>query len=49
MASAAVEGADKGKRVVVPGLLNRAGAISGQHLPRAALLPLARRAWRSAL
>ena len=49
VASAAVEGTDSGKRVVIPGLLNRAGAIGGQHLPRAALLPLARRAWRSAL
>lgn len=49
VAKAAVQAAESGKRVVVPGLLNRAGALGGQHLPRAALLPLARRAWRSAM
>jgi len=48
VARAAIEGTEKGKRVVVPGLLNRATAISGQHVPRALLLPLAKRAWRSA-
>jgi short-subunit dehydrogenase len=48
VAREAVEGADKGKRVVVPGLLNRAGALSGQHSPRALVLPLARRVWRQA-
>jgi uncharacterized protein len=49
VASAAVTGAEKGKRVVVPGgLLNRAGALGGQHAPRSVLLPLARRAWRAA-
>ena len=47
VARAAVEGADNGKRVVVPGAMNRAGAIAGQHSPRMALLPLARRMWRS--
>ena len=45
----AVEGLEKGKRVVVPGLLNRAGALTGQHLPRAAMLPLANRFRRAAL
>ena len=49
VARAAVEGAERGRRVVVPGLLNRAGAISGQHAPRALALPLARRIWRRAL
>ncbi|HYH60315.1 MAG TPA: SDR family oxidoreductase [Solirubrobacterales bacterium] len=44
----AVEGADKGSRVVVPGLLNRAGSIMGQHTPRSVVLPLAKRAWRAA-
>jgi short-subunit dehydrogenase len=48
VAKEAVSGADKGKRVVVPGLLNRAGAIGGQHAPRAIALPLARRIWRAA-
>ena len=44
----AVEGAAKGRRVVVPGLMNRAGAITGHHVPRALALPLLKRAWRSA-
>ena len=49
VARAAVAGAEKGKRVVVPGgLFNRAGALGGQHAPRAVLLPLTRRAWRAA-
>jgi short-subunit dehydrogenase len=49
VAKSAVDGAESGKRVVIPGLLNRAGALGGQHIPRAALLPIARRAWRSAM
>jgi short-subunit dehydrogenase len=49
VAKAAVEGAEKGKRVVVPGLLNRAGALGGQHAPRALILPLAKRVWGRAL
>jgi uncharacterized protein len=48
VARQAVEGAEKGKRVVVPGLLNRAGALSGQHSPRMLVLPLAKRVWRQA-
>ena len=48
VAKAAVDGAENGKRVVVPGLLNRAGALSGQHAPRALILPLAKRIWRQA-
>ena len=46
---AAVEAAEKGKRAVVVGLLNRAGTITGQHAPRALVLPLAKRLWRQAL
>ena len=34
LAKDAVEAAAKGKRAVVPGLINRAGAIAGQHSPR---------------
>jgi short-subunit dehydrogenase len=45
VAREAVNGADRGKRVVVPGALNRAGAIAGQHAPRALALPLVRRFW----
>jgi uncharacterized protein len=48
VARAAVDGADRGKRVVVPGLLNRAGALSGQHAPRMLMLPLTKRLWRQA-
>ncbi len=46
---AAVEAAERGKRAVVVGLLNRAGTITGQHAPRALVLPLAKRLWRQAL
>jgi short-subunit dehydrogenase len=42
-ARAGVRGLERGKRVVVPGAMNRATAISGQHTPRAMLLPMMRR------
>jgi short-subunit dehydrogenase len=42
----AVEGAERDRRVVVPGLLNRATALAGQHSPRAVALPLVRRIWQ---
>jgi short-subunit dehydrogenase len=45
---AAVEGAERDKRVVVPGALNRAQSIVGQHSPRALALPLIQRIWGSA-
>ena len=45
VARAGVEGLEKGQRVVVPGALNQAGALSGQHFPRGVLLPLLRRLW----
>ena len=44
----AVEGAEQGKRVVVPGALNRAQSLVGQHTPRALALPLIDRIWGSA-
>jgi uncharacterized protein len=47
VAKQAVEGAEHDKRVVVPGLLNRAGALAGQHSPRAVALPLIGRIWRN--
>jgi len=43
----AVEGAANDKRVVVPGVLNRAGALAGQHSPRAIARPLVARIWRN--
>jgi uncharacterized protein len=43
----AVDGAAHDKRVVVPGVLNRAGALAGQHSPRALALPLIGRIWRN--
>jgi uncharacterized protein len=49
VARAAVDGAENGKRVVVPGILNRAGALTGQHTPRMLALPVVKRIWRQAL
>jgi short-subunit dehydrogenase len=46
VARQAVEGMERGKRVVVPGLVNRAGALTGQHSPRMLALPFAKRIWR---
>ncbi|HYH58993.1 MAG TPA: SDR family oxidoreductase [Thermoleophilaceae bacterium] len=39
----AVKGLERGKRVVVPGMGNRIGAVAGQHAPRSVLLAAARR------
>jgi short-subunit dehydrogenase len=47
IAKHAVDGAAHDKRVVVPGMLNRAGALAGQHSPRAVALPLIGRIWRN--
>jgi short-subunit dehydrogenase len=49
VARAAVDGADQGRRVVVPGVFNRAGAVTGQHTPRMLALPVMKRIWRQAL
>ena len=49
VARQAVEGADKGRRVVVPGVLNRAGTLAGQHTPRALSLPIVKSIWRRAV
>jgi len=49
VARAALGAAEKGKRAIVPGLLNRAGALTGQHAPRAIALPVVKRVWRQAL
>jgi uncharacterized protein len=38
VAKSGIEGAEKGKRVVIPGLGNRATALFGQHGPRAIVL-----------
>jgi short-subunit dehydrogenase len=46
VAKQAIDGLAKGKRVVVPGIMNRAGAMTGQHIPRALLLPAAKRLWK---
>jgi uncharacterized protein len=46
VAKAAVDAADQGKRAVVPGLINRATALTGQHTPRKLILPIAKRLWR---
>jgi short-subunit dehydrogenase len=46
VAKAAVEAAENGKRAIVPGLINRATALTGQHTPRMLALPIAKRLWR---
>jgi hypothetical protein len=33
----------------VPGVFNRAGAVTGQHTPRMLALPVMKRIWRQAL
>jgi uncharacterized protein len=43
VAEQGVRGLEKDRRVVVPGLLNRAGALGGQHVPRSLLLRVAGR------
>jgi short-subunit dehydrogenase len=48
VARQAVAGAAADKRVVVPGALNRAGAVVGQHSPRGLALPVIQRIWGSA-
>jgi hypothetical protein len=45
VASAAVGGLERGRRVVVPGALNRVSATAGRHTPRNLTLPLMRRFW----
>jgi len=47
IAKHAVDGAAADRRVVVPGALNRATALAGQHSPRALALPLISRIWRN--
>jgi short-subunit dehydrogenase len=47
IAKHAVDGAARDKRVVVPGMLNRATALAGHYSPRAVALPLIGRVWRN--
>jgi short-subunit dehydrogenase len=47
LARHAVDGAAQDKRVVVPGAINRATALAGQHSPRSIALPLISRVWRN--
>ena len=49
VARTAVDAAAKGRRAVVAGWLNRAGALAGHYLPRTMVLPVVRRAWRRAV
>jgi uncharacterized protein len=48
VARQAIDGAAKGRRVVVPGMMNRAGALAGQHTPRMLALPIVKNVWRRA-
>lgn len=41
-----IDGLEKGRRVVVPGLAWKVATISGRYTPRAALLPVMNRFWR---
>jgi short-subunit dehydrogenase len=43
-AKAGIKGLERNKRVVIPGALNRAGALGGQHAPRSLVLRLTSRA-----
>ena len=43
VAEAGIKGLERGKRVVIPGVLNRAGALGGQHAPRSLYLRVASR------
>ena len=43
VARAGINGLERGKRVVIPGALNRAGAVGGQHAPRSLILRLTSR------
>jgi short-subunit dehydrogenase len=43
VAKAGIRGLERGKRVVIPGTLNRAGALGGQHAPRSVVLRIASR------
>jgi uncharacterized protein len=45
VAEDAIEGLEKGERVVVPGALNQLAALAGHYTPRALLLPTVRRVW----
>ncbi len=45
---AAVAALEGGKRVVIPGMVNRVTAVGGQHTPRAFALPLVKRFWGAA-
>lgn len=47
VAREAVDGASRGKRVVVPGTLNRAQSLVGHHAPRSLALPLINRIWKN--
>src|SRR3954463_10199027 len=47
IAKHAVDVAAADRRVVVPGMLNRASALAGQHSPRSLALPVISRIWRN--
>jgi short-subunit dehydrogenase len=46
IAEHAVDAAERGKRSIVPGALNRATSLAGQLSPRTLALPVADRIWR---
>jgi uncharacterized protein len=48
LATDALDAAARGKRVVVPGLVNRAGTLAGHYSPRGVALRISRALWRRA-
>ena len=46
IAEEAIRAAEKGRRSVVPGVLNQAGSLVGRHSPRTLALPLTKRLWK---
>jgi short-subunit dehydrogenase len=45
VAREAIDGLERGRRVVIPGAVNNLNAVFGRYVPRAVFLPLARRFW----
>ncbi len=47
LARDAIDGTERGKRVVVPGTINRVQSLVGHHSPRSVALPLINRIWKN--
>jgi short-subunit dehydrogenase len=49
VAQSAIAGAEKGKRVVIPGVALRAASVAAHHAPRAVLLRTLGPIWRRSI